>query len=134
MIKPVFALAFAAIFSTCAFAGPDKAIWHGHVTFNTSMMPNPSDPNQAKLISAQILAQSQIRMTLTFRNDHRFSLVTISNGSQLTTTGTWAQSGYQLTIQPIESGQPGTPRTFTFAQNGRSFSYTQSPTTITFSK
>lgn len=129
-----FVVALFSLLATSVMAGPRFSQWKGKISFDSSQLPNPNDPNQQALIAAGTTAEQQTKLKLTLRGDHTYTLVTLVSGSQETTTGTWSQSGAAVTIQPIVNGQPGIARTFIALNKGHKLAYTQGPMTITFNR
>lgn len=134
LIKVGVAVASLAALMTSALAsGPVSGVWHGRVTFDTSKLPNITDPNQKKLMMAQVHTSEQAKITLTLNSNHTFSMVTIGlpqGGKPV--NGTWSQQGTSITIVPEYPGKPKMPRTFSLSKDSKSFSFTQSGVTIRF--
>ena len=131
-MKVGIALASLVILAASASAQGGHSEWHGKISFNTSEIPNPNDPNQQQLVAYQVSAQQQTSMSLKLKCDNTYCMVTTVGSSQETTTGTWTLSGYQITITPLVAGQPGTARTFNVGRDGRSLKYVQGPLTVRF--
>ena len=134
LIKVGVAVAsFAALMTSALAAGPITGVWHGRVSFDTSKLPNISDPNQKKLMMSQIKTSEQAKITLTLNSNHTFTMITVGvPKAGKPATGTWSQAGSALTIIPNIPGRSTSPRTFSLASDTKSMSFTQSGLTIRF--
>jgi len=133
IFKAGFVLASLAILSVAAVAAPLTGTWHGRIRFDITKLPNPTDPNQKKLMLAQIKAQEQMTMTLTLNSNHSYSINTVGSTKQVPQVGgTWNQVGNSLTIQQVKDGKTGKQSAFTLAKDGKSLTYTQGPVTVMF--
>ena len=136
MIKVGVALSSLALLMTSALAaGPITGVWHGHISFDTTKIPPTTDATQKSAMMKQVQTAEQIKITLTLKGDHTFSIVTIGGpGKQEPTSGTYSATGSSVTIHPVKAGKPGPAKTFALSKDGHSFSFSQGPLNITFSK
>ena len=133
IIKASVFVASLAVLSVSVFAAPLTGAWHGKIHFDTTKLPNVTDPNQKKLMMAQLKANEQMTMTLTLKADHTYSIVTVGSTKQVPkVNGTWSEAAGSLTIKPATSGKMGRPSTFTVSKDGKSLSFSQGPATVMF--
>ena len=124
--------ALASIMSIAAAAGPITGVWHGHVTFDVSKLPPMTDPNQKKMMMAQIKSQEQIKITLTLKGDKTFTIVAIGGPRQQPpVTGTYTATASVLTIRPVVKGKT-IDQVFNIAKDGKSMTLSQGPASVTF--
>jgi len=124
--------ALATLLTSAAASTPIIGVWKGHISFDSSKLPNISDPNQKKLAMDQVKAAGQIKITLTLKGDHTFSLISIGGPKQMAPlNGTYTASGSSVTI--TAKGQT-TPQTFALSKDSHSMSLSQGALNITFSK
>jgi hypothetical protein len=132
-IKVGLTVASLAVLTVAAMAGPVTGIWHGNIRFDSSKLPNDPNPNQQKLAAKMIKSQENLKMTLTVKPDHTYSL-TVTGGPKGTSTigGSWVQRGNAITMTPVKAGKTLTPNTFTLSNDTRSFSFQKGPVTMMF--
>ena len=125
----------ATLMTSALAAGPLTGIWHGRVSFDTTKLPNPTDPNQKKLMMTQLKTQEALKITLTLKGDNTFSLVAIGAGTPKPVSGTYKAVGTTVTITPTpKSGQPSRSQTFNLSKDSKSMSFTQGPVTLNFTR
>ena len=133
-LKAGSVLVALAIFAAAAVAGPVTGIWHGKVRFDTTKIPTQNAADRQKLMS-MVKAQENVKLTLTVKGDHTYSMIVIGAPKQVpTVTGSWSQAGNKITITPSVAGKPSTPRTFTLTADTKSFSFTEGPVTMSFNR
>ena len=129
-------IAAAIGFATLATASdPIIGIWHGTTRYDYSKLPSTLTAKQKTFVTSTYKKTSQSRITLTLSANHSYKIV-ISGISPTPppTYGKWKQDSKSVTLQAVKENTPGAPVIFTLDKSGKSFSFSNGPLTMTFSR
>ena len=116
-------------------AGPITGVWHGTAKYDFTKLPETLSAKQKEYVKATYKKAPQAKLTLTLNGNGTYRITTAGiSPIPPPVSGKWKQDSKTVTLQTVKDNKPLAPVIFTFDKSGKSFSFSNGPLTMTFSR
>lgn len=124
-----------ALISAAVAAGPITGTWTGKLKYDFSKLPNTLTTQQKQVMIDNAKKRVQSKLKLKLNPDHTFVLTATGVGADSQPVkGRWTETASSVNLQKTVAGKPDVLLEFPYNPGHKSFSYTNGPITMTFSR